>query len=285
MKSAGVGKHQTEKWELPITRVVHQEIQMPQAKFVFASVLMVTVIVIPLLTGSKSFNFGVRAQEGESQRTRKWEAFTPVSEADEPVDAQKRTLRQAKNRRYNSTRAEKMLTEQPQDAVYGRLDEAPRPPALPVRESDAVILGTVIEAQPYLTETKTSIYTEFRIRVEEAFKCDVPAHMIVDQVMLVDQEGGALRLKTGQVLRYFVGGTSRLPTLNGRYVLFVSLTNNNQDLAILTGYELLNGAVISLENSGDKSAYANWDEGRFFGTLRNAVTHDSLSPEVAGKER
>jgi hypothetical protein len=248
---------------------------MRQGKVLLAGILTASAIATTLLSVNLRANSKVLAQNERPEQTKKWQALVPIDEVAEPVDTHKRTLRQNKNRRYNSTRSDQSLMDQPHDVIYGRIDESRRPSALPIGESDAVILGTVIEVQPYLTENKTSIYTEFRIRVEETFKFEVPGYLMGDREVLADQEGGALRLKDGRTLRYFVGGTSKLPSLKRRYVLFLSLTHNNQDLAILTGYELRNGAVISLEEGGDKSPYANFAELKFLGLLRNATAQRS----------
>jgi hypothetical protein len=178
--------------------------------------------------------------------------------------------------RYNSTRADQVLTEQPPEVIYGRIDESPRPGAIPSAESDAAILGTIVGAQPYLSDDKKTIYTELSVRLEAIFKAQVASHMTTGSLIVVDQEGGALRLKDGRVLRYVVGGTSRLPNLNGRYVLFLSLINNRQDLSVMSGYELRDGTVVSLEEGGEASPYANWDEGSFLNVLRNAVKAESV---------
>jgi len=218
----------------------------------------------------------VLAQEGNSEQAGKWQALAPVDEAEEPVDTHKRNLRQSKNRRYNSTRSDEILTEQPLGVVSGRIDESRRPSALPVAQSDAVILGTVLSAQPYLADDKKSIYTEFTVRVDEAFKKEIPAYML-NENLVVDQEGGALRLRSGRILRYFVAGVNSLPSPNGRYVLFLSLIHSGQDLSILSAYELRSGRVVSLEEGGDKSPYADWDETTFLKALRNVVTQGSPS--------
>lgn len=222
-------------------------------------------------------------QEGSPDRAKKWQTLTPIDEAREPTNTHVRTLRQSKNRRYNSTRSDQLLTEQPPEVTSGRIDESPRPSAIPASQSDAVILGTVVGVQPYLADDKKSIYTEFSIRVEEAFKVAPSTQVTTENLIVADQEGGALRLKDGRTLRYFVGGTSRFPILNGRYVLFLSLVNNRQDLSILSGYELREGTVVSLEEGGDASPYANWDEGSFLRALRNAVKTESVAPEAKGE--
>jgi hypothetical protein len=244
------------------------------------------VTLLGRAVGKLAGTSSVRAQEVSPQRVRNWQALAPTDEAAEPANTHERTVRQSKNRRYNSTRSDQLLTEQPLGVTYGRIDESSRPSAMPISQSDAVILCTVVGAQPYLTDDKKSIYTEFTVRVEEAFKNELPSSTNTSNLMVLDQEGGALRLKDGRILRYLVGGISRLPNLNGRYVFFVSLLHNGQDVSILTGYELRNGSVISLEDGGDKSPYANLDDATFLDVVRNAVTPGQLSlSEIKGRRR
>jgi hypothetical protein len=250
---------------------------MKQVRILIASLTAAIAFLCIFFAPRVSRGFDADAQQGNSEQIKKWQALSAVDEAAEETDVHKRNLRQSKNRRYNSTRSDQLLTEQPSDVVSGRIDESARPSPLPIPESDAVILGTVVGAQPYLTEDKKSIYTEFTVHIEEMFKSAVPAYMTNDNLMVMDQEGGALRLKDGHLLRYVVAGTSRLPSLKRRYVFFVSLVHDAQDLKILTGYEIRNGSVISLEDGGDKSIYANWDERRFLSALRNAATQRSVS--------
>lgn len=244
---------------------------MRQRKFFLAGGLIVpTIAATMLLPASFPADSSVRAVQDIPKQTKKWQALVPIDAVGEPLDTHKRTLRRDKNRRYNSSRSDEILSEQPSDVIYGRIDESPRPSPLPILESDAIVLGTVIAVQPFLTENKKSIYTEFTVRVEEAFKSELLASMTNANTIIVDQEGGALRQTDGSILRYFVGGTGNLPVLNGRYVLFLSMIHNHQDISILTGFELRNGAVNSLEEARG-NPYSGWDEPRFLGMLRNAV--------------
>jgi hypothetical protein len=226
---------------------------------------------------------GLQKSGDDAQTAKKWKTLIPVDEATENVDAHERSLRQAKNRRYDSTRSDRVLTEQPPDVIYGRIDESPRPPAIPVSQSDAVILGTIVRVQPYLSDDKKSIYTEFSVRVEEALKVAPVINITTGALIVVEQEGGALRLKDGHILRYLVGGTSKLPLLNRRYVLFLTLADNRRDLSILSGYELRDGTVLSLEEGGEASPYAKWDEGSFLGILRVAFKPEVVAPEGNGR--
>ena len=244
-----------------------------------------TLAALPLRNQKTSKENGQQKRDDDGPTAKKWQTLITVDEAPEPTDRHERSLRRAKNRRYNSTRSDQVLTEQPPEVINGRIDESPRPPAIPISQSDAVILGTIVRTQPYLSDDKKSIYTEFSIRVEEALKVAPVINITTGTLIVADQEGGALRLKNGRILRYLIGGTSKLPLLDRRYVLFLTLADNRRDLSILSGYELRDGTVLSLEEGGEASPYANWDEGIFLGILRNAVKPEAEAPEVNGRKR
>src|SRR5918999_6355076 len=89
--------------------------------------------------------------------------------AKDPDDPSELNRRLSKNHRYERGRG-KSLTELPLGKGAGRVDESPSLPPLPLAESDLVILGKVIKAQPYLSAKKTSIYSEFTAQVQDVFK-------------------------------------------------------------------------------------------------------------------
>jgi hypothetical protein len=134
--------------------------------------------------------------------------------------------------------------------------------------------------QPYLADDKKSIYTEFSIRVEETIKGTT--HVTTESLLVADQEGGALRLKDGRTLKYLVGGTSRFPILNGRYVLFLSLINHRQDLSILSGYELRDGTVCLWKKVATRRFMPTGTKESFLRVLRNAVKTESVRAQYEG---
>lgn len=175
-----------------------------------------------------------------------------IDQAEEPADERARARRRAKNRRYDtgSYRHDRRLTDLPSGvgAIRGSTNtETPPPPPLPAAESDVVIVGTIRHAQPYLTESQTSMYTEFAIQVEEVLKNDARASITVGSIIEADREAGAMRLRDGRVIRFKTAGAGRLPRIGRQYVLFLKRVNDGQDLSILRGYELRQGRVFPLD--------------------------------------
>ena len=49
---------------------------------------------------------------------------------------------------------------------------APEEPALPIIQSDAIVIGQVTSAQAHLSSDKTNVYSEFVVRVNDVLKSD-----------------------------------------------------------------------------------------------------------------
>lgn len=193
-----------------------------------------------------------------------------IDEAPEPADKRERAKRHEKNRRYDRGGVGvPALTELPPDTVSGRPAEGARLPALPVAQSDAVVLGTVVKAQPYLTESKTSLYTEFTVNIEEVLKNDAGGSLFAGIPLVVDREGGALRLPGDRVVRYEVGGTGRLPRAGKTYVFFLKRAHEGADWSILSGYELRGARILPLQLP---SRYDGADRTAFLSDLRAALS-------------
>lgn len=115
-----------------------------------------------------------------------------------------------------------------------------RMPALPVEQSNAVVLGKVTDRRAVLMDDKLGIYSEFSIKVSEIFEDDLNGFFI-DQVITASRVGGAVRYSSGKIQKYTV---SRLnyPQNEKEYVLFLK-RDELGDYSILTGYEV-NGNVV-----------------------------------------
>lgn len=151
--------------------------------------------------------------------------------------------------------------------------------ALPVAQSDLVVLGTIVGAQSYLTENRASIYSEFTVRVDEAFKTDSSTPLTPNALLTVDREGGALRMEDGRILRFQVNALGQLPRMGRQYVLFLKRVHENQDLTILTGYEVSNGRVFPLLLGGQ---YENTDLLQFLNDLRAEIARPQAEQQSAG---
>lgn len=199
---------------------------------------------------------------------------TTESTATKPLDVKRR----AKGKRYKI---------QPSPIVEAPSDQRPLPiishwwrglSALPVEQSDAIIRGEVTNAQAYLSEDRTGIYSEFTFKVCEVFK---GYNYLVGpgQEIIADRLGGAVRFPSGKSQHYTIDGQG-MPRPGRQYVLFLKRNAEDEDFYIVTGYELRSGSVNPLDGyASDDSAqlpfavFKNAEEGAFLSALRDALVN------------
>ncbi len=141
---------------------------------------------------------------------------------------------------------------------------------LPADKSDVVVIGEVRDAQAFLSEDNTGVYSEFNISVSEVLKDD-PANPLTGTVV-GERAGGAIRLPNGRT-KSFRPNAMGFPRVGRQYVLFLQRNPDGQDYTILTGYELRGGRVFALDGNKKSrfAAYDGADEAAFLSDVRNAV--------------
>ena len=90
-----------------------------------------------------------------------------------------------------------------------------------------------------------------------------------------DRAGGRVRIESGKVSLYKVAGQGT-PQVGGKYLLFLTRTDQESDYGILTGYELRDGRIKLLDNPGDGHpipASEGSDEPSFLKQVRAAVAN------------
>ncbi|HXG66548.1 MAG TPA: hypothetical protein VNO70_15720 [Blastocatellia bacterium] len=142
--------------------------------------------------------------------------------------------------------------------------------ALPAAQSDAVVRGEVIDAQAYLSNDKTGIYSEFTVRIGEVLKDFQQAPIADDQQITVEREGGAVKFSSGRIQRYSIAN-QRMPRVGRQYVLFLKYNEEGKDYSILTGYEIRRGRVIPLDALAQFAAYKNSEEVSFLNAVKDAI--------------
>jgi hypothetical protein len=203
----------------------------------------------------------------------------PIADATapEPTDPDKRAKRQKKSKRYDSLGSE-------------QIKEAPYPyqrtwsthwwqglSAIPVAQSDIVLIGEIIDAQAHLSSDKTGVYSEFTVRAVEVFKNDVNAPLYPGSIVSVERFGGAVRFPSGVIQRYTTRN-QRMPLAGRQYVLFLKHTDQEQDFSLVTGYELRGQHVIPLDGTsvegGEKLPFDDYkgaEVSSFLKSVRDAV--------------
>lgn len=174
----------------------------------------------------------------------------PSAVADEeslPQDPKERAARLAKNLRYSGGKGD--LTKS--DELFFEQYEPRSLPLIPLGESAIAFKGQVIKMQAFLSADRSHIYTEITLRVDEIFKQVKDFKLSSGQTLMVTQIGGAIKLRSGRVIRDETReGFMGKPYLGGRYVLFANRVNKGQDLTMIKAYELRDGKVFKLTEDG-----------------------------------
>ncbi len=137
--------------------------------------------------------------------------------------------------------------------VENSLDADWQPP-LPVKRSDAIVLGIVVLAQAFVSENRRTVYSEFEVRVEHVIKdvtpnADALPRSVPGDVIAVLRSGGGLRLPSGD--RVVAVRTSGLnyPQVGQSYVFFLERVRKADAFTLVTAYAIKAGTVNSLDSA------------------------------------
>lgn len=146
-------------------------------------------------------------------------------------------------------------------------------PPLPSDQSKLVVIGEVTEAKAYLSADKTGVYSEFTIRIEQVLKNSSGLTLEENSSIVAERMGGRVKYPSGHISRYFVAG-QRMPREKRRYVLFLTTEDGDEDLYILTGYELRAGRVYPLDSATTVNfdAYNGAGESTYINELRASIS-------------
>lgn len=160
-------------------------------------------------------------------------------------DPEKNAKRKAKQKRYNDTDLVASHVEPAVDEAALFLEPHFTFPALPVAESEIVVVGTIGTAQAILSESKRNVFSEFTLTVEDVLKSNIPG-VAQGSVLTIDRVGGHVKYPNGQRVLFRIAGLN-MPQIGGRYLLFLTSTHSKEDISILTGYQLTPNGAIPLD--------------------------------------
>lgn len=217
----------------------------------------------------------------------------PVAEYQprELSDPAERAKRLARGRRYDfkhpRVRAEEIkqleLTEDsPAINLGGPWTHSPVEPAFPVDQSSVIITGEVTGASAYLSNDRTQVYSEFTVTVTDTLANETALPISAGASITAARAGGRVRLPSGKVLIRGQLGRA-MPSVGGRYLLFLRYNDEGEDFSIITGYELRDGRVYPLDGAPVKGgkipqyaayeAYSGAYEARFLSEVYQAIAN------------
>lgn len=241
----------------------------------YAVLVLMIIGGITTLTGKEQNPFASESREKLTQREQEFRNF-PTAEYDEqePSDPQKQAALRRKKARHNKGG---LVFRNPDPDTGGGawLPEGQFDfPALPTDLSDVVVLGEVMDAQAHVSEDKSNVYSEFRIRIGTVFK----SRESLGAQLTVERLGGWVRYPNGRKLIYLLGG-AQMPRVGGKYLLFLKYIGQTEDLSIVTGYEFGPAGVSALDHSPQFEAYRGHSEDSFLTELRTALAKPATRQE------
>ncbi|HSE32486.1 MAG TPA: hypothetical protein VLA93_13020 [Pyrinomonadaceae bacterium] len=196
--------------------------------------------------------------------------------APESSDESTRLKRIKKSKKYN-TKSRSEISDLSNE-IFVVNEALSNLPALPVQQSSVVLLGRIASAAAYLSEDKSSVYSEFEVEIETVFKNTSKQALKSDKSVLVERFGGRVRLPSGKLFIAAVDNQD-MPRVGSRYVLFLTndflgAKHSDEDFHILMGYELKEGKVVPLDRTSAKhpiSRYLKTDETVFLRDLSSSL--------------
>ena len=240
--------------------------------FVFLVVITVMTLSVTVFKGGKSS--GTSHQHG--QRTSTYQDRPdryPVAADDdlEPNDPIKRAKLKKQKKQYDKDAP--FNKPGPQDGAVefypeGQFDF----PALPVSQSDVIVIGEILHIEAHRSNNKLNVFSNLDVRVDEVLKGSVAP----GSVITIQRIGGFVKYPDGRKVLFRLVGNG-MPGVGGRYALFLKVVDD--DNTILTGYEFTPGGVIALDMSRQFEVYQGETETNFLKALRDAVLHQPVPPQ------
>lgn len=236
--------------------------------FVFAVVVLVMTLSVTVF----------RSQGGPARPAQKGDASKkpidheelveryPTADFDEvpPTDQTKRAALKQRQARYNDVA---FGTPGPEDEAVAYIPEGRFDfPALPVNESDVIVVGQVAGSSAHMSENKKNVFSEFEIRVDEVFKGNNV--VTLSSMIIVERLGGYLKRPNGPKALLFIPGYG-MPEVGTRNVFF--LKNLSPGFSIVTAYELNPHGVVALDQSKQFLQFNGQSEATFLTALREAI--------------
>lgn len=200
----------------------------------------------------------------------------PTADYDDEKDLpepEKNAKRKAKQKRYNDGSLVASQVQPGTEEAILYLEPHFTFPALPVAESEIVVVGTIGTAQALLSESKRNVFSEFTLTVEDVLKSKVQG-VAQGSALTIDRVGGYVKYPNGQRVLFRIAGLN-MPQVGGRYLVFLTTKHNSEDLSILTAYQLTPDGVIPLDDLPQVASLSGVSEADILQRVRNLIRNSA----------
>ena len=203
-------------------------------------------------------------------------------DAAEPIDLAEREKRKRTNQRYDKEGwVQKNV--HPETGMIGRHTEQEPPPTLPTEESDLIVTGRVVGVSTHLSNDKSGVYSEYRIKVEEIMKNRLSVDLAAGRLVTIDRAGGAVRYPHGQTVIY-KHNDKDLPERGREYVLFLKNDKNSENYLVITIYELRATNTVPLDHGRDVDDIKRMGKSEFVNSIREKVSGPDTDESMKRKQ-
>lgn len=198
----------------------------------------------------------------------------PTARYDEPEDQDiaRRARRQLAGKRYENVGGlvDSSLPIWEDEERVLQTDKYLSVPAIPVKESELIVIGKVLDAAAYLSDNKKNVYSEFTVQIDEIL-LDTTGKIKKEGSVTVDREGGFVEYENG-LKRFHCIAALSMPQVGGNYILFLKNPEKGPNYEIINGYELKDGGVINLTASTETRSYFGMDQTVLLSKVRKALS-------------
>jgi hypothetical protein len=173
------------------------------------------------------------------------DAATPIVDYDASTANSETANRIAKNGRYDGGNLVKadVGTRAVEVFIHAHYDWDD----LPFGYSNLVVEGKVTDSAAFLSNDKTTVYSEFTIRVTDVIKTSDGIAVNKNDSIITERRGGRVKYSSGKVIRYTLVGQGS-PMVGKKYLFFLEDAQQG-NYNILTAYELQGNKVFALDGS------------------------------------
>lgn len=240
--------------------------------YVKPSLILVVFVVVGFM-GRALYVKPIVSNQG--QQVEDHSSFPIVAyEAPKPSNIESNPKRKIKAKRYDNWKVVNKTTEKGGMKIFSEVEY----PALPVIDSDAIVIGEIVEAKAYLSNDLGGVYSEFTARVNQVFKQDSEATIPPSSLITAERPGGRVLFPSGKVAKYQYIGQG-MPRQGKTYLLFLKRIQESDDYKIITGYELQSGKAFPIDGAVSSVGNKKWPTDIYNGANETQLLSD-LQKEI-----